>query len=329
MQTARIEHATMIVTDRKMNWFRLLFEQRGSTLPRISGRLLSVFLVACAVTLQAHLAGGLEHDLSTIPFTLISLAISVFLGFRNNTSYDRYWEGRKLWGRLVNNARSFARLTLSLIAIDMTPAARLDRAGTEALQRDLIYRVIAYVHALRLHLRNELSDLSALSPLLPAGELGALRVERNVPIAILNTISARVASARRAGVLHNRDVHLLENLITDMCDVQGGCERIKNTPIPWSYTVLMHSIVAVYCFALPFGLVNTTKLLTPVVVVLIAYAFLGLDAVGDELEEPFGSDYNDLPLSTLSRMIEVNLRQTLGESELPELLVPDERRVLH
>src|SRR5690606_37389193 len=110
--------------------------------------------------------------------------------------------------------------------------------------------------------------------------------------------------------------------------VQGGCERIKNTPIPWSYTVLMHSIVAVYCFALPFGLVQTTKLLTPIVVALIAYAFLGLDAVGDELEEPFGHDYNDLPLTALSRTIEVNLLQQLGETELPPLLTPDAERVL-
>jgi len=117
-------------------------------------------------------------------------------------------------------------------------------------------------------------------------------------------------------------------MLSDLCDVQGGCERIKSTPIPWSYTVLMHSIVAVYCFALPFGLIDTTKLLTPLVVALIAYAFLGLDAVGDELEEPFGSDYNDLPLTTLSRMIEVNLRQLLGESELPPLLTPDAHGVL-
>lgn len=317
----------MIVPDRKMNWFRLLFEFRGSTLPRISGRLLAVFLVACAVTLT-HLSGGIAVDLSTIPFTLISLALGVFLGFRNNTSYDRYWEGRKLWGRIVNDARSMARLTLNVIAVDVTPAALIDAAQTAALQRDLVYRTIAYVHSLRMHLRNELADLAPLAPLLPAEELRELTEQRNVPLAILHSMSTRVAGARRLGVLHHRDVLLFENMLSDLCDVQGGCERIKNTPIPWSYTVLMHSIVAVYCFALPFGLITTTKVLTPIVVVMIAYAFLGLDAVGDELEEPFGSDYNDLPLSTLSQMIEVNLRQLLGERELPALLVPDAQRVL-
>jgi putative membrane protein len=113
-----------------------------------------------------------------------------------------------------------------------------------------------------------------------------------------------------------------------ICDVQGGCERIKGTPIPWSYTVLTHSIVAAYCFALPFGLIATTKLATPLVVALIAYAFLGLDAVGDELEEPFGADENDLPLDMLTRTIEVNLRQALGESSLPPMLKPGPDRVV-
>jgi putative membrane protein len=322
----------MIVPDRKMNWFRLLFDARGSTLPRIGGRLFAVFLVSCAVTLESYLTGGVEHDLTIVPFTLISLALGVFLGFRNNTSYDRYWEGRKLWGRLVNDARSFARLTLSMLTPDanphLEPAQRITSVQLAELKRTLVYRTIAYVHSMRMQLRNELDDLTQLAGFLSEHELAALTTQRNIPLAILQTLSQYVAEARRLGALHARDTHLFENMLTDLCDVQGGCERIKNTPIPWSYTVLMHSIVAVYCFALPFGLITTTQLATPLVVVLIAYAFLGLDAVGDELEEPFGNDYNDLPLTTLSRMVEVNLRQQLGEQDLPALLLPNEHRVL-
>jgi ion channel-forming bestrophin family protein len=317
----------MIVPDRKMTWVRLLFVYRGSALARIRLRLLCVLLVACIVTAVHHYL-HVSSSLSVIPFTLISFALGVFLGFRNNTSYDRYWEGRKLWGRLVNDARSFARLALNLIAHDATSAARASEDETRALQRDLVKRVIGYAHALRMQLRNELGELTPLARFLPEAELGALRVQRNIPIAILDGISKRIARARRLGVLRHRDVLLLENMLTDMCDVQGACERIKNTPIPWSYTTLMHSIVAIYCMALPFGIVQTTNLLTPVVVVLIAYAFLGLDAVGDELEEPFGTDYNDLPLMTLTRMIEVNLLQSLGDSDLPPLLTPNAERVL-
>lgn len=318
----------MIVPDGKMSWFRLLFEYRGSALPKIRGRLLAVFLVACLVTAASELFGRVTNDLTTVPFTLISLALGVFLGFRNNTSYDRYWEGRKLWGRLVNDARSFTRLTLHLISADMTDAARLSPEQTRTLQQELVYRVVAFSHALRLHLRNELSDTKELAGLLSPAELSGLSMQRNAPLFIANTISERIALARRQGVLRHRDVHLLENMVSDMVDVQGGCERIRNTPIPWSYTVLMHSIVAAYCFFLPFGLVATTHALTPVVVVLIAYAFLGLDAVGDELEQPFGHEDNDLPLVSLTRMIEVNLRQQLGETVLPPLLEPDHKNIL-
>jgi putative membrane protein len=313
----------MIVADQRMSWFRLLFAVRGSALPKIKGRLFAVFLVACVVTVAAEYYDVVTTNLTAVPFTLISLALGVFLGFRNNTSYDRYWEGRRLWGRLVNDARSFARMTLTVIAHDASSGARASQAETRALQEALIYRVIAFCHALRLHLRNELSQPTDLEPLLDAEELTALRVQRNVPLYLAQRISQLIARARHLGVLRHRDVHLFENMLTDLVDVQGGCERIRSTPIPWSYTVLMHSIVAVYCFALPFGLIATTHYLTPVVVLMIAYAFLGLDAVGDELEQPFGHEDNDLPLSAISRTIEVNLRQLLDEVELPAMLGPN------
>jgi putative membrane protein len=317
----------MIIPDGKMSWFRLLFQIRGSALPKIRGRLVVVFLVACAVTAASEYLGH-STDLTPVPFSLISLALGVFLGFRNNTSYDRYWEGRRLWGRLVNDTRSFARMTLTVISHDVRQSSHASIEQTARLQKALIYRVIAFTHALRLHLRNELSDPRELEPLLDAEELSVLRVQRNVPLYIAQRISVLIAEARREGVLRHRDVHLFENMLSDMVDVQGGCERIRSTPIPWSYTVLMHSIVAAYCLALPFGLVATTHLLTPVVVLLIAYAFLGLDAVGDELEQPFGLEDNDLPLNGISRMIEVNLRQLLGETELPALLTPDAQGIL-
>jgi putative membrane protein len=270
----------------------------------------------------------LHTDLTPLPFNLIGLALGVFLGFRNNASYDRYWEGRRLWGRLVNDARSFARLVLDLIDARATPQPTLTQEQVLERRRELIYRAIAFTHALRMHLRGEMQDLSSLHSFLPDVELERLRGERNLPLAIINRMGSLIAEARFAGVLHSRDVHLLENMLSDMMDVQGGCERIRATPIPWSYTLLIHSIVAAYCFALPFGLVSTTKHLTPVVVLLIAYAFLGLDAVGDEIEDPFGTDDNDLPLVTLSRTIEVNLRQMLEEREIPQLLSPDQDRIL-
>jgi ion channel-forming bestrophin family protein len=115
---------------------------------------------------------------------------------------------------------------------------------------------------------------------------------------------------------------VLEASLTQLTDIQGGCERIKSTPIPFSYTALIHRIVALYCFGLPFGLTDTIKALTPIVVAIISYAFFGLDAVGDELEEPFGTDMNDLPLTALSTAIEINIRRRIGDTDLPAQPVP-------
>ena len=115
---------------------------------------------------------------------------------------------------------------------------------------------------------------------------------------------------------------MLETSLVSLTDIQGACERIKSTPIPYSYNTLIHRIVAVYTYGLPFGLVSDVGIMTPVVVLVVSYAFFGIDTVGDEIEQPFGTDPNDLPLSAISRTIEVNLRQRLGETELPPMLRP-------
>jgi putative membrane protein len=178
-----------------------------------------------------------------------------------------------------------------------------------------------------MHLRDGV-DWAELARHLPPDELEALKAHRNVPIAILQTTGLQLRDAAHAGLLHAYHLPVLDQTLSAMTNIQGGCERIKQTPIPHSYTVLIHSIVALYCFGLPFGLVDTLHNWTPAVVLIVAYAFLGLDAVGDEIEDPFGSDVNDLPLSALSRNIEINLLQAIGEQALPDPPSPDEHNVL-
>jgi len=152
---------------------------------------------------------------------------------------------------------------------------------------------------------------------LSPNELKWVSQRSNVPDAILQVAARENQNAHRLGLISDHRLIRLAELLNAFTDIQGGCERIRNTPIPHSYTILMHRIVALYVFALPFGLVNSLHFLTPLVVLLVAYTFLGLDAVGDELEDPFGEDLNDLPLSTLCRTIEINLLEALGETEIP------------
>lgn len=301
------------------NWWRQIATFRGTAVTRVWPRLLVVTVLACIETALYRHGYWTLQGLTVVPFSLVAVALGIFLGFRNNTSYDRFWEGRKLWGQLVNTSRSVARQLQVLVgphtdAHGVTPAAA-------AVHRELVYRVAAYAHALRQHLRDE-DDLAALEGLLPAGEAAALRGQRNRPLAILHGLGGRLRDLWCEGHLHPLHLPVLEQSLVVLTDIQGGCERIKSTPIPSSYTVLIHRIVAIYVFALPFGLVDTIGVFTPVVVAFIGYAFFGLDAVGEEIEDPFGTDINDLPLAALSRMIEINLRQLLGETELPEPLAP-------
>ena len=309
----------MIVSKEK-RWWRLVLTLQGSSLTRTWKRVAGTTALALIATILFEGLGIQNFSLTVTPFSLIGLAISIFLGFRNNASYDRYWEARKLWGRMVNVSRSWARQVRTLVAAP-EGAEATEQEAVASLQRTLIERQVAYVHAFRMHLRNE-ARWEELSPWLDDDELEALKGESNRPAAISHRTGELMADAWRRGWVHPMHVPVLEGSLTEITGIQGGCERILATPVPFVYNVLMHRIVGLYCVFLPFGLVTTLHWSTPLAVAGIAYAFYGLDSIGDEIEEPFGRDPNDLPLSFLSRMIEINLRQRNGETELPGMHRP-------
>jgi putative membrane protein len=282
-------------------------------------RTLTVTAISIAVTFAYREIPALHYSLTSTPFVLIGLPLGIFLGFRNNTAYDRFWEGRKLWGGLVNTSRSLTRQIITLLE-PQPEAAETSQAALLAYEARVVHMLIAYVHALRHHLRDS-DPWSTLERVLPAGEPERLRGQPNVPIAILHRIGEQIAEARRSHWIHAFHVPVIEASLVSLTDIQGACERIKSTPMPYSYTVLMHRIVGVYCGLLPFGLDETIGWATPAVVLFVSYALFGLDAIGDEIEQPFGLDPNDLPLSTISRAIEANLRAQIGE-EPPKLFEP-------
>jgi len=309
-----------MIVRKRLTWWQAIATYRGSIVRALWGRLLVVFVIAVAVTVAHEHFGLVQFDLTTVPFSLIGLALSIFLGFRNNTSYDRFWEGRKLWGALVNTGRTLTRDSLTLVG----PKSKVNLETDEkikAWQDKQVRAMAAYAHLLRLHLRDEL-DHTDLQHLLPADRIEALKNEHNRPAALLQWMADDVRQAWCQGWIHDLHLPILHASLTRLTDIQGGCERIKATPIPFSYTVLIHRIVGIYCIGLPFGLVSSIGPVTPLVVVLVAYAFFGLDVVGDEIENPFGLDPNDLPLTTLSRMIEVDVRKRVGHDDLPPLLKP-------
>ncbi|MBS2020612.1 MAG: bestrophin family protein [Deltaproteobacteria bacterium] len=306
--------------EKKRTWIETVV-LGGRALPHIWTRTAFVTGISILATLAYLEIPELHLSFTTTPFVLIGLPLGIFLGFRNNTAYDRFWEGRKLWGALVNTSRSLTRQIITMIE-PQPEAEEQGHSVTLEMERTMVHTLIGFVHALRHHLRDS-DPFPTLLRVLPEDEVERYRGEANVPIAILQRLGGLVVEARRKHWIHPLHVPVLEASLTALTDIQGACERIKTTPFPYSYTVLMHRIVAIYCTLLPFGIAESIKWLTPAVVLFVSYALFGLDAVGDEIEQPFGLDPNDLPLSTISRTIERNLRQRLGE-EMPPPFEPRE-----
>ena len=305
----------MIVRDRP-HGLALFFVMRGSVLPSILPALAVNVLFAGVVTVVHGVFLDHKIQVTTAPFSLIGLALAIFLGFRNSAAYDRYWEGRKLWGEMVYASRSWARGVMSY----------LRPGGQGPARQALVMTVAAMAHALRHQLRG--SDArSDLVRCLGPEEAARVAGRRNVPAALLQQAGQGLGECLRQGQLDAQMAAVMENRLAELTACAAGCERIASTPIPFAYTLLLHRTAYIYCFLLPFGLVDTLHGLTPLVVGLVAYTFFGLDALGDEIEDPFGTQLNHLPLDALCVTIETSLREALGETDLAPAPQP-ERYVL-
>jgi putative membrane protein len=301
----------MIVRDRP-SALRLFLVMRGSVMPNIWRSLLGTTLLAIAVTWTHGTLWGHKIAIGAIPFTLMGLPLAIFLGFRNNAAYDRYWEGRKQWGELVLRSRNLARQCLSLVNDDD------DEDGPPAR---MLRRAIAYAHALRHRLRG--SDPAAdVQPWVTREEWERLHKLPNLPHALMLEMGADLQRCLLERRLDPCLAPSIDASLSAMTGVAAACERIHGTPIPFSYTLLLHRTALLYCVLLPFGLVDAIGDLTPLVTLLVAYTFFGLDALGDEIEEPFGISDHDLPLAAICRTIEIDLRTALGDADLPPPLLP-------
>lgn len=307
----------MIIRERPSG-LKLFLLLRGSVLPRILPTLLINIAVATLVTWSHGDLWDLKITLTTIPFTLIGLPIAIFLGFRNNSAYDRFWEGRKLWGELVLRCRNLARQATSLID-DPQPA--LASNGLQDTRVRMIYRAIAFVHALRDHLRDQPGSPHLAKLLLP-DEYDHMARAHNKPDCLMSYMGADLQHCLKDGRIEACLAANIDNTLSSLTAAAASCERIKNTPVPYSYTLLLHRTAHIYCFLLPFGLVDSIGFMTPFVVAIVAYTFFGLDALGDELEEPFGTEPNDLPLDAICRAIEIDLRTALRDEHVPPPLQP-------
>lgn len=290
----------MIVRPR-LHWFRMLLVMRGSVLLGIAPQLLITTAFSVLVTASHGRILAWTMPMTFVPFSLIGLTLAIFLGFRNNTSYARYTEARALWGTVLIEARTLARQSVTL-PVDSTQG------------RVFVHRVIAFAHALRHQLRGT-EPSAELARLLSAGECERVMAARFKPAVLLLMAGEWLRDMREKRQIDPVLVPVMEYPMARLGDALGGCERLASTPIPFTYAVIIHRTIYLYCFLLPFGLLDSISVMTPVAVAFIAYTFFALEALSSELEEPFGRAPNALALEALCWSIETTLRETLGDSD--------------
>ncbi|MBB5343674.1 bestrophin family protein [Tunturibacter empetritectus] len=252
-----------------------------------------------------------------IPLALFGSAIGIIVAFRNQSAYGRWWEARILWGSVVNNSRSWARQ----VTTGMLSLRGSDTPELKEMQRRMVYLQIAFVHALRQHLR-KLEPWAEIAPFLEHGELESLRAEKNVPLALQQLMGKLLLECQTREWIDALQWRAMDESLNDLADAQGGAERIKNTPMPKQYDYFPQLFVHIYCVLLPLALVTNMGWLTPLGSTLVGFIFLALDKIGRDLEDPFENTIYDVPLTSITTTIEVNLRQLLGESELPPATTP-------
>ncbi|MCA9705969.1 MAG: hypothetical protein KDK70_09000 [Myxococcales bacterium] len=261
---------------------------------------------------QLHVLG-----IPTAPLAVVGAALGIFVSFRTNSAYARWWEGRKLWGRMINVSRHFCTQVINYLPPD-----------AEQERRRLVHRHAAYVHALRCLLRQQ-------DPLVDADFLRVVpddpetyRGQSNITHALLHRQHAELVALDAAGRLSEFRTQSLDRSLEEMLAVQGGCERIKKTPMPRGYGFIAERLIMAYGFLFPLGLVAELGWVVVPINVLVCLSFALISEAGRVLEDPFTLFWNGLPLYNMSMTVERNLGDRLGDEDLVEIPGVDARGIL-
>lgn len=288
------------MNDRFPFWFAAVGQFHKTKVLKIL--FLSVVAIAAYTWFLVFLEFEILHiDFRPAPtiFSLLGIVLGLMLVFRTNTAYERWWEGRKLLGTLVNNSRNFA------LKLD----SFLPESDKES-RKFFAVMIPNYAFAMKEHLREgvKFEELENME----GGTFDELKKVAHIPNKIANLMIAKVNDLYKAGVFTNEQMLILDKQTEVFTDIVGGCERIKNTPIPFSYRVHLKKFIFLYMLILPFGFIHDMHYWTIMVMVIIFYAFVGLEVIGEEIEDPFGRDANDLPIDQISETIRRNVKEIFG-----------------
>lgn len=279
-----------------------------------------IWFLVLTVTIYAALVDVLYQKLGwtwlSIPVSvpaLLGTAISLLLGFRTNSAYDRWWEARKVWGAIVNDSRTLLR----------QGAGFFDVADSEknSLMLKLAHSQIAWCYALTSSLRN-LPVIEKLAPFLSENQIREVAGHANVPNAILLLQEKFLKEAYQKGYLDSYQFVRMDETLQRLCDSMGKCERIKNTVFPTQYSFFIHYAILVFTLLLPMGLVEYMQWVEIFVTFIVSFLFFMIEIIAFFMQDPFENAPNDIPMSSLSRTIEINLLQQVGATQIPEKLAP-------
>ena len=281
------------------DWRGHLLDIKGSMVREILARVL-VCVVWSALVVAVHKYIW-PIGISSTVHSLVGVALGLLLVFRTNASYDRFWEGRKLWGGIVNECRNLSRASRSLLK------------GDPQLYEALIHWTSAFTYASMHRLRNT-EGLGPAASLLPRDEVDAVLAAGNVPLAVSIRMNECLVQAQDRGLISDYLLGALDQNIQLLIDYLGGCERIHRTPLPFVYVVHLRRALLLYCFTLPFALVTEFGWAAVADTFGVAYIFFGIEEIGVEIEDPFGLDANDLPLLEICDRIHADLIALLPPS---------------
>jgi putative membrane protein len=245
---------------------------------------------------------GVPVSLPVLASLIPNIVLGLMLVFRTNTAYERFWEGRKLWGTLVNTVRNLAR-QIWVVVDERTE-------GDRQQKRETLKLLVAFAVATKLHLRGEPVN-PELQQLLSQLRYTTITTMHNPPLEIATWIGDYLQQQYHRDRINPYQLNTLHQMVNQMVDVLGGCERILKTPIPLAYAVHLKQLLLLYCLTLPFQLVAEVQWWTGPIVVLISFTLFGIEAIGIEIENPFGHDANDLPLDAICQTMGLNLEDLM------------------
>lgn len=269
-------------------WFRFVLQVRGSVLPAVLPRTILCGLFGELITVLYTL--GWPVSLPILAGVIPNIVLGLLLVFRTNTAYERFWEGRKLWGALVNTVRNLARQIWVIVA-------EKDSTDREA-KKAALHLLVAFAVATKLHLRDERIN-EEVGDLISTDRYEKLQLLHNPPLGVAFWISDYLQQQYHRHCLNIYQLNTLQNLVNGMVDILGGCERILKTPIPLAYAIHLKQLLLIYCLTLPFQFVSELGWWTGPIVALVSFTLFGVEEIGIEIENPFGRDPNDLPLDAI------------------------------